>query len=145
VPAFLGKTFYGTVARLGYALDTKTRTMPVELNAWNPTGELEPGMFATVKWHVTRPYKTLFLPASAIGSDLKGTFVVRIKGGTVERVTVKRGLSMNELVEVVGDITPEDEVALKATDELRSGTKVIAQLANQLEIESASQNAASGE
>ncbi|MGQ7355381.1 efflux RND transporter periplasmic adaptor subunit, partial [Streptococcus suis] len=30
VPAFLGKQFHGTVARLGYALDIKTRTMPVE-------------------------------------------------------------------------------------------------------------------
>jgi len=140
VPAFIGKTFYGTIARLGYALDIKTRTMPVELNAWNPTGELEPGMFATVKWHVLRPYKTIFLLASAVGSDLRGTFVIRVKNGIAERLTVRRGLSMNELVEVVGDVSPDDEVALKATDELKSGTRVVAQLANQSQIESARQN-----
>ena len=29
VPAYLGKTFTGKVARLGYALDSDTRTMPV--------------------------------------------------------------------------------------------------------------------
>jgi membrane fusion protein (multidrug efflux system) len=69
VPAFVGKKFSGVVARPGYALDNATRTMPVELNVYNKSGELEPGMFATVDWKVTRPYDTLFVPTSAVDAD----------------------------------------------------------------------------
>lgn len=66
VPAFIGRNFFGTIARPGYALDSSTRTMPVELDVPNANGELEPGMFATVHWLVSRPYQTLFAPVSAV-------------------------------------------------------------------------------
>ncbi len=144
VPAFVGKTFEGTVARLGYALDTKTRTMPVELNVPNGDGMLEPGMFATVTWIATRPYNTMFLPSSAVGEDLKGTFVNRVVDGLSQRVRVSRGQSMGNLVEVVGDLKPGDQVALKATDELKSGTHLIAKLAGESDIEKAGEKSSAG-
>lgn len=144
LPAYVGKTFHGTVARPGYALDTKTRTMPVELDVQNPTGDLEPGMFATVKWDVTRPYDTNFLPQSAVASDLKGTFVVLVKDGVAQRVHVVQGQSMGNLVEVIGDVKPGDMVALKATDELKSGTKVIAKTADEAQIAASGQKSSAG-
>ncbi|MGL1751862.1 hypothetical protein ACSTHE_00170, partial [Vibrio parahaemolyticus] len=92
--------FQGVVARPGYALDSKTRTMPVEMNVYNKDGELEPGMFATVHWVVSRPYDTLFVPLPAVGSDLKGTFVIKVQNNVCERVPVQRGLSMDNEVEI---------------------------------------------
>ncbi len=144
VPAFVGKEFEGTVARLGYALDTNTRTMPVELNVPNADGALEPGMFATVTWAITRPKDCLFVPQSAVDSDLKGTFVVRIADGISERVKVQRGQTMGELVEVVGNLNVGDLVALKATDEIRSGTRIVAKLADQAQIKASAKHASSG-
>ena len=137
VPAYLGRTFMGKIARLGYALDQSTRTMPVELNVWNPTNELEPGMFATVDWHVTRPYNTLFVPSSAVTSDLKGTFVNLVRDQIVRRVPVEPGQTMQDLVEVVGAIKEADTVALKATDDLKTGSRLITRVATQSEIEQA--------
>ena len=135
VPAYLGKTFTGTIARLGFALDSATRTMPVELNAWNPTGELEPGMFATVQWPATRTYKTLFVPAAAVGSDLKGTYVVKINDGRSERLKANRGQPMGDDVEVIADgLKAGDEVALRATDEIQNGTKIVTKLADEKDI-----------
>ncbi len=144
VPAFVGRDFQGTVARLGYALDTNTRTMPVELNVSNADGALEPGMFATVSWTITRPKDSLFLPQSAVNSDLKGTFVVRIANGISERVRVRRGQSMGEMVEIVGKLKAGDLVALKATDEIRSGTHIVAKLADPEQIKESSKHASSG-
>lgn len=144
VPAFVSKTFYGTVARLGHALDEKTRTMPVELDVQNVSGELEPGMFATVSWNTRRPYETVFLPTSAVATDLQGTFVDKLPNQTVDRVFVKRGQSMNNLVEVIGPLSAGEMVALKATDELKSGLPVNIREATNEEVEKACQSKSSG-
>jgi len=111
VPAFIGKQFYGRIARPGHALDSATRTMPVELDVPNANGELEPGMFATVHWLVSRPYKTLFVPASAVDSDLNGTYVIRVKDNVSERIEVQKGLTMGDQVEASGKINAGDFIA----------------------------------
>ena len=45
VSSFPGKKFVGTVARISNSLDKATRTMPVELNYFNPDYQILPGMF----------------------------------------------------------------------------------------------------
>jgi len=130
VPAFPGKKFEGTVARPAFALDPSTRTMPVELNVPNVPRVLDPGMFCNVEWTVSRPYKTIFLPGSAVGTDLVGSFVIRIVDGVVQRVPVKKGDSMGDSIEVIGDLKAGDEVAVKATNELKDGSRVTVKLAN---------------
>jgi len=137
VPAFLGKTFFGTVARLGYALDPATRTMPVVLTVDNRNGELQPGMFATVHWITDRPYKTMFVPSPAAVTTLKGTFVIRIEDGKIRKVLVTKGQTMDNLVEIVGKIKPGDLVMLKGTDEYKDGTAATAKVADTKDMEKA--------
>jgi len=145
VPAYVGRTFKGTVARLGFALDSATRTMPVELNAWNPTGELEPGMFATVQWPVRRNYKTLFVPSASVGTDLKSTYVIKIENGRVQRVLAQRAQSMGVLVEVIAtDLKVGDQVALRASDEMSSGTLVKTKFADDNEIKASKKTTQAG-
>ena len=144
VPAFLGRTFKGQIARLGFALDESTRTMPVEMNVYNDNGELEPGMFANVVWPVTRPYKTLFVPASAVVSNLKDTFVDGVRNGKVCRVPVKRGQTMGDLVEVAGNLKQGDIVVLRGTDEYRDGISLTTKLATADEIKIAVKSIGAG-
>jgi len=144
VPAFLGRTFKGQVARLGFALDEKTRTMPVEMNVYNKSGELEPGMLANVYWPVMRPYKTLFVPASAVVSNLKETFVLTVQDGKLAKVPAKRGLDMGNLVEVTGNIKEGDLVVLRGTDEYEDGTPVTIKMATNQEIEVACKTSGAG-
>ncbi len=144
VPAFLGKTFYGTIARLGFALDSKTRTMPVELNVNNADGSLEPGMFATVTWHTGRPYQTMFVPSPAVATTLKGMFVVMVENGKTRQVVVTKGQSMDNLVEIVGEIHAGDTVALKGTDEYTDGTAVTAKTADSADLEKAMKQSGGG-
>ena len=144
VPAYLGRTFKGQIARLGFALDEKTRTMPVEMNVYNDSGELEPGMFATVRWPVTRPAKTLFVPASAVVSNLKATFVVAVRNGKTMRVTVKRGMDMGDLVEVSADLKEGELVLLRGSDEYIDGMSLVTQVANGEEIKLAAGSNSAG-
>lgn len=124
VPAFPGRTFKGTVARLADSMDVATRTMPVEMDVWNPGAELHSGMFPEVLWPVHRPQPTLFVPQSAVGRNMEQNYVIRIRDGHAEQVAVKTGGTVGSLTEVFGDVKAGDEVALHASEDLRPGTAV---------------------
>src|SRR5262245_34740882 len=130
VPAFPGETFSCVVRRVSNALDEKTRTMPVELDVSNPNRRLAPGMVPEVIWPVSRPRPSMFVPPSAVATTTERAFVIRVRDGVTEWVDVKRGASMSEngkdLVEVFGDLSPGDQIAVRGTDELRAGTRVAA-------------------
>jgi RND family efflux transporter MFP subunit len=128
VPAFPGRAFSGTVARLADSVDVSTRTMPVEMDVWNPGLELHSGMFPSILWPVRRAEPTLFVPQSAVGRNMEQSYVVRIRDGRADMVSVKTGGVMGSLTEVFGNLEAGDQVALHATDELRSGTAVSAHM-----------------
>jgi RND family efflux transporter MFP subunit len=146
VPAYLGREFHGTVSRIGHALDQETRTMPVELDVNNASGELEPGMYATVTWEVRRNRPTLFVPISAVVNTLEKSFVVRVKNGIAEVVEVSTGQTMNDKVEVVGNIKEGDEIVLKGSDEYKDGSHMATRIASAQDLEAAGKKkAAAGE
>jgi RND family efflux transporter MFP subunit len=125
VPAHPSQVFSATVTRVSHMLDQKTRTMPVEADVYTD-GELAPGMFANVQWVTTRPHPTMFVPATAVATNLEHTYVLRIKDGRTDVVDVERGQPMGDKIELFGNVHPGDQVALKARDDLKQGTKVIA-------------------
>ena len=127
VPAFPGQTFRARIARISHDIDQKTRTMAVELDVRNP--EITPGTFANVQWPIQRTYATLFVPASAITTNLQRTFVVRVSSGKAEWVDVKSGATANGKTEVFGDLKPGDQVVARASDELAPGTAVTVRIA----------------
>jgi RND family efflux transporter MFP subunit len=124
VPAYPGRTFSGTVARLAQAVDVKTRTMAIELDVLNSDGRLAPGTFCQVKWPVHRPTPSLFVPSGSIGSTTDRTFVVRVRNGKTDWVDVRTGLASGALTEIFGQLTPGDEIAARGTDEIKPGTEV---------------------
>lgn len=124
VAAFPGESFTGRLARLARALDPATRTMAVEIDVDNASGRLAPGMFAEVRWTVRRQEPSLFVPRTAVVATTERIFVVRVSNGAAEWVDVKRGAAMDTLIEVVGDLSPGDQVAMRGTDELRPGSRV---------------------
>ena len=124
VPAHPGETFEATIARSSQALDTRTRTMTVELDAFNADGRLATGMFADVAWPVRRSSASLVVPASAVVSTTERTFVIRSKGGKAEWVTVRRGATVDDMVEVYGNLREGDAVVRRGNDEIREGTTI---------------------
>lgn len=133
VPAFIGKTFTGNIARISHGLERKTRTMIIELDVPNNSKELEPGMYAEVVWQMQRPYNTLFVPATAVVSANDKTFVIRVKSGKVDTVLISRGQTMGKEVEVVGDLQPGDQVVFQASEDIKPGSTVHTKLISQHE------------
>ncbi len=124
VAAYPGDVFSGTVAREAFSIDPKTRTMPVELDVENSERRLAPGMFAEVLWQISRPRPTLFVPSSAVVTTTERKFVIRVRNGSAEWVDVAVGEQMAGVIEVFGDLAAGDLVAVRGTDEIRSGTIV---------------------
>jgi membrane fusion protein (multidrug efflux system) len=126
VPTYPGRTFHAPVARIAHDVAQNTRTMAVELEVRNPDAQITPGSFATVEWPIQRSYPTLFVPATAITTNLQRTFVVRVRQGKTEWVDVTSGVTVNGKTEVFGDVKAGDQVVMRATDELAPGTSVVA-------------------
>lgn len=124
VSAFPARRFKGTVARVSNNLDKDTRTMPVELNFSNPRFEILPGMFCKVYWPTRRRVPSLFVPLSAVVSTPLDTFVCKIADGVVEWVTVRKGQTMGDMVEIFGNIKAGDLVAKQGSEELENQSKV---------------------
>jgi membrane fusion protein, multidrug efflux system len=119
VPAFPGRTFSGVIARPAYALDMKTRTMPVELDVLNPQRLLAPGMFPSVLWPIKQSRASLVVPSTSIVTTTERVFVIRNHNGHAQWVDVRRGPTVGNLVEVNGDLKPGDEIVERGTDEIR--------------------------
>jgi membrane fusion protein (multidrug efflux system) len=124
VPAYPGQTFKAPIERISREVDEKSRTMPVELDVKNPDGRLSPGSFTNVSWPLQRSYPTLFVPTTAVTTDQQHTFVIRVRNGKAEWVTVQTGQTVNGDIEVFGELTAGDEVVKTASDAIHSGDPV---------------------
>jgi len=129
VPSFPDKPFRSPISRISHDVDLKTRTMPVELDVRDPNAQLVPGTFCQVDWPIRRAYPTLFVPASAVASNLERTFVIRISQSRAEWVDVTTGARSGNLIEVFGNLHEGDQVATRGTDQLRPNTEVSPHLA----------------
>lgn len=124
VSAWPSEKFSGKTERISHTIDTRTRTMAVELDVDNASGKLAPGMFANVEWPLKRPAATLWVPTTAVVQSTEKTFVVRVKDGVIDQVTVQRGSATPDLVEVFGNLVDGDLVAKRGSEELRAGATV---------------------
>jgi RND family efflux transporter MFP subunit len=131
VSAYPGQSFHAPIARISHNVDLNSRTMPVELDVQNRDGRLSPGSFATVMWPLQRTYPTLFAPVSAVTSDQQHSFVIRVRDGKAEWVTVQTGQIVNAEIEIFGDLHANDQVVRIASDSIRSGQQVNAKSAQQ--------------
>ena len=127
VPAYPGRNFHAPIAHISHDINQNTRTMQVELDFRNVNLEITPGTFANVEWPIRRPYATLFVPATAVTTDLQRTFVIRVRQGKAEWVDVQTGMTVAGKTEVFGDLHPGDSIVANATDSIQNGTAVSAQ------------------
>jgi RND family efflux transporter MFP subunit len=124
VPAHRTRRFSARVARISRTVDSRSRTMSVELDVDNSSGFLAPGMYPEVTWPVSSRLEVLTVPSTAIVRTTERTFVVRVRQGEAEWVDVRRGALLGDLVEVIGNLKPGDLVLRRGTDEVRPGSPV---------------------
>ncbi|HEY6034407.1 MAG TPA: efflux RND transporter periplasmic adaptor subunit, partial [Kofleriaceae bacterium] len=124
VSTWPGETFEGKIDHISHVIDPKTRSMAVELGVDNAKGRLTPGAYAEVTWPVHRTAPSLFVPASAVVQTTERTFVDRVRDGTIDQVTVQRGVAVGDQVEVFGELAAGDQILKRGSETLKPGAKV---------------------
>jgi RND family efflux transporter MFP subunit len=119
---FPGRRFKGTLVRTANAIDLATRTLLVEVDVDNPTGELLPGAYAQVHLSVPSGAPTFILPVSALIFRAQGLQVGVVKDGKqAELAKITLGRDFGGEVEVTSGIQADDQVIVNPPDSLISG------------------------
>jgi membrane fusion protein (multidrug efflux system) len=118
------QTFAGKVVRVVHSLDSRTRTMGVEVDIPNPGRKLKPGMFARVEVLVDTRRGALTLPVEALRVGEARPSVMVVRNGLVEPVFVELGLSDSRFVEVRQGLGEQDQVILQGKDLVKPKQKV---------------------
>jgi RND family efflux transporter MFP subunit len=130
---FPGRKFKGTLVRTANAIDLPTRTLLVEVDVENSTGELLPGAFAEVHLAVPSGAPTFILPVSALIFRAQGLQVGVVKDGNrAQLANIILGRDFGSEVEVVSGLQADDQVIINPPDSLISGEEVrVGQPSNQ--------------
>jgi len=128
-PEYPGKTFQGTLVRTANAIDPVSRTLLVELDVDNRSGQLMPGALAQVHFKTTSATPTFNVPASALifrrDAEIQLAVVIDSSDGTVAHlISVGIGEDDGATVQIVSGLNPNDRVIQDPPDSLIDGEKV---------------------
>ncbi|HXJ37760.1 MAG TPA: efflux RND transporter periplasmic adaptor subunit [Bryobacteraceae bacterium] len=116
------------ITRTTDAIDANSRTLTVELDVPNPSGELLPGAYANVHFQLPLNAVPLVLPASTILFQAEGPQVGVVNSqGQVELRKVTLGHDFGDTIEVLTGVRPADAVIANPPDSLTSGMRVAVQ------------------
>ena len=123
---FPGRRFPGTLVRTADSIDLASRTLLVEVDVNNRTGELLPGAYVQVHLKVPSGAPAFILPVSALifRSDGLQVGTVPNGGNKAQLVNITLGRDMGNEVEVVSGLEADDLVIVNPPDSLISGEQV---------------------
>lgn len=124
VRALPNQKFSAKVTRLAGALDAKLRSERVEMDVYNDTKKLLPGMVAEVDMPAPAKDSTFIIPKSALVNSTQKIFVIRVNNNKAEWVDVKYGREADGKVEVFGNLNVNDTIVKTASDEIRDGSDI---------------------
>jgi RND family efflux transporter MFP subunit len=121
---FPGREFHGVVVRNAKSIDVNSRTLLVEVDVKNATGELLPGSYASV--HLKLPSKTeaVTVPTNTLLFRSEGLRVAVVRDGHVDLVPVILGRDYGDRVEIVSGVHAQDAVIVNPNDSIVSGQQV---------------------
>ncbi|MFL6417274.1 MAG: efflux RND transporter periplasmic adaptor subunit [Bryobacteraceae bacterium] len=126
-----GNKFSGTVVRNSNAIDVTSRTLLVEVDVKNPTGQLLPGSYVSVHLKLPTPGHNVTIPANALIFRSQGLQVALVRDNKTALVPVILGHDFGDTVEIVHGISPNDAVIVNPNDSLRAGEQVQVQVQEQ--------------
>ena len=125
VNGYPGRTFEGKVTRINPTADAVTRQVRIYATVPNSSGRLVGGLFANGSV-ATDTRVGLMVPDKAVDQSGISPFVVRVKGGKVEKVDVTIGLhdQSTETTEITRGLAMGDTVLLGTAQGISVGTQV---------------------
>lgn len=122
---FPGRRFHGILVRTARAIDLASRTLLIEVDVENPTGELLPGAYAEVHLKIPPSSPYLIVPVSALIFRSAGLQVGIVRSdGRAELVNITLSRDLGNEVEVNSGLEAGDSVIINPPDSLITGEAV---------------------
>ncbi len=121
---FPGQTFHGTLVRNANSIDIASRTLLVEVDVDNPTGQLLPGAYVFVHLKLPDETRSVTIPSNTLIFRKEGLQVGLVRNDKAELVPVKIGRDYGSSVEIVSGLQPTDSVIVDPSDSLVAGMPV---------------------
>ena len=122
---FPGERFVAKVVRTAEAIDPTTRTLLTEVDVPNTDGRLLPGSFGEVHFAVGSGVNKVTIPVNAMLFRAQGAQVAVIgPGSKVQLRPINIGRDYGATLEVLGGISPSDQVVVNPADSLEDGQHV---------------------
>lgn len=118
-----GNIVSGTVSALATAGDSLSRLLDLRIAVDQPDWTV--GQTVRVAVPLAQARQVVAVPRDALVLRRKGVAVFRINADEMaERVAVSTGISQGELIELLGDVNPGDQIVVRGGERLRPGQKV---------------------
>jgi RND family efflux transporter MFP subunit len=121
---FPGQAFHGTLVRNANSIDIASRTLLVEVDVDNPTGQLLPGAYVFVHLKLPDEAHSVTIPSNTLIFRKEGLQVGLVRNGKAELVPVKIGRDYGNTVEIVSGLQATDAVIVDPSDSLVGGMTV---------------------
>lgn len=124
----VGKVYQGTVVRTADAIDPASRTLLVEIDVDNRSGELLPGSLASAHFKKPALGPTYIVPAPALIFRREGLQIATVvdspKGPVAHLVPVVIGEDDGATVQIVDGLNPSDRIIQDPPDSVIDGERV---------------------
>jgi RND family efflux transporter MFP subunit len=121
---FPGRRFHGVVIRNANSIDPASRTLLVEVDVKNPTGELLPGSYVSVHLKLPSKVRAVTVPSNTLLFRSEGLRVGVVRNERAVLVPVVLGRDFGNDVEIISGLQPGDSVIVNPSDSLISGARV---------------------
>src|SRR5580704_13292845 len=121
---FPGRRFKGQLVRTSKAIDQASRTLLVEVDVNNTTGELLPGAYAGVHLKLPEGVPTFILPVNTLIFRSQGLQIATVANGKASLVPIVLGRDFGSEVEVVSGLTGQENVMVNPPDSLVQSEQV---------------------
>jgi RND family efflux transporter MFP subunit len=121
---FPGRRFEGTLVRSADSIDLTTRTLLVEIEVNNPTGELLTGAYAAVHLKLPGNVSTYTIPVNTLLFRSEGLRVAVVKDNKATLMPVTLGRDFGSDVEVLVGLNGDESLIVNPPDSIVSGQQV---------------------
>jgi len=119
-----GRPFEGTLVRTAEAIDQPTRTLLVEIQVNNPTGELLSGAYAEMHLKLPGSISSFTIPVNTLIFRSEGLRVAVVNEGKADLVPITLGRDYGSEVEVLTGLNGGESLIVNPPDSIVSGQQV---------------------
>ncbi len=124
IAEFPNRTFTGQVVRTAGAIDPASRTLLTEVDVPNPKGEIMPGAYAQVAFHLKGGTKPLVIPSNTLIFRSAGAQIAVVENNHAHLRNVTIGRDFGANFEIASGLSDGEEVILNPPDSLTDGQPV---------------------